>query len=616
MSTEQQTQKIARLLIHPARVKRVLEEKTINGIIKSELESLEQHHGIKEYINAKKALSKGLVSKDPRTGKEIELTLSDDEKAKYQKVLDNAEKGIEEHIEKYNLLKRAKYRISEGATTALAYFSERIATDLMGHAIDTCHAQGKKKQVTPMHFFGGEPEALPTYQLFSGLPTWTESAKKYRLGTLEAMFAKPKKAPKKAKKAAKGSSGTAQDKAGEAPKEAEEGEPSNDVDVKSEPGPAKQLQVRSDDDQKAEPAEEEKTGVEAESTEAKDKSGGKKLSTMEKDKLFFTYVSTIAKNIIRPPEFEDTGRIKGRIIMGNSETYEFERDWFSKYADLRVTEPVKTFVNKIIYEFLAGMSNQLIVELSHGQTKTVNKALVKKIIEAKMVYDHFFSERFDVLQGKGKVFDAATAEALSEENTRYNKAIAAINSDESLSEQEKQDKLSKEKKRHKDKRAKLRETSKVTVKDKPFIKRQYTFKPGTDLIGQMDHIVEVATNKKGGDEIFVLGFPRHEVKSWRRVSYEEYKAEQAKIKELRQKAKPEKPKKEASAKVAKSTGDKMNGLKPKTGGKKAIKAKSSKSAKKTAKKGVKASTKKAATGKKVVNAKPAKKANGAVATKA
>jgi len=494
---------IIRLIIHPARIKRLFDFNTVNSHITNEIKSLDEKFGIKQYQLAKKRFNLEQAKKKDENGKVVKgedgkpimVKLTAEDKAKYKEIIDKAPKDVEQKLARYLAYTKAKYRISESSTYVLAYVCEKIAQDLISHAISVCYDIEGKKQVTPVHFFKGDYEKLLTYPLIRNLPTWIDYLNKLKSDPeLKLLLPKRKRAEKK-----------------------------------------------------------EGGAVEEEGAKKEKKAQAPKPPLQER--LFTSYVSIIAKNITKPPKCEENGKLKGRIVTvndkGDSQS-EIERDLTGKYSVIRISEQAKALVNKLLYDFLAGLSNQIIVDLNLNKTKTVNTSLVNKLIESQMVFDCHFSESFAEKTVKIKVPSEEALELQASEKARRKAKVDAIKADASLTAEEKEAKVTelttrlKKSLKEKLKALPSEEVSKLVVD------RKYTFNsPKYSLVSKIGDIASAKSSKSDKYEI-VLGMPIKEAeKDCRRVSFEEYQEEKSKIKAL-----------SAAANKPKPAGEKKKAAKP------------------------------------------------------
>ena len=482
--TQSNTPQKDRLIFHPARIKRLIDSYTVNSHISKKINELDEKSGIKQYQQAREALKTGhskrgadgkVIKEVDANGKKkiVKFDLTEEQRAEYQAIVDNAPKDIQSKLDEYLAYSKAKYRVSDGATHSLAYICEQIAHDLLNHAIHYCYDKEGKKQVTPAHFFKGDYEKLLTFPFLRNLPTWINSLSKMKEDPdLKSLMPKRKNAQKK-----------------------KESKPESSDDSKPEEGKeSKTTEPTSDSkpDDKAEPELDDK----GKPIKKPKKPSAPKIPLQER--LFVSSLNTIIKNITKPPKYDEDGKLQGRIVVikpDGTTKEEIERAFTCKYSVVRVTEQAKMIVNSLLYEFLGGISNQIVLNLSYDHTKTVSDTLVKKLVESMVVFDHHYSEKY--------------FETLVLANPEYKKVKGKDG----------------------------KETKVLTNPDsekKLVVDREYTFKSHnyTHSHSIVDDIERMRKNKPLKAHI-ILGMPIAEAMvNARHVSYEEYLAERQAVKDL------------------------------------------------------------------------------------
>lgn len=286
-----------------------------------------------------------------------------------QKTVDEVAPKLSDYEMKVNALAKERLRFADKSSVALGAVADKIVKDLVGQAMSTA-LKNKRKIIQVEHIHSDGVEKLPTYPLFSTLPTFKNMAdklakeedeaslnKRIEVASAKAVKEAEKrfkamlpKAPKK-KDAAEGADKPAEQpktetKAAE-PKEQSSNSKDNHLNLKTEK-PAEQPKTET---KATEPKTEKPTDKAAEDDDDDDSD--------EKKTSFKCYISDICKDLAK-----------------------------GEYDVIRVSTEIKAYLSDLVVEFIHRISQLVLLTAASMKNKTINENAILRTIEALMIDGH------------------------------------------------------------------------------------------------------------------------------------------------------------------------------------------------------------------------------------
>jgi len=203
ITEEKQIHKKLGIFTIPSRIRHLMDDEGMNKEVNAELKKIEvkvdEYNKYKHQLNYNQIYDqeeyKEVVTVEKNGVKvEEEVTktrskkreLTDDERKRATAEIKKFEETVD--YEKYEALKKKKFRFGKEAPIALAVLFDKIVEEIVKKALSESAKDTEKHKVKVSTFFKSDYESLPLYNLYKSLPTFEKFRKEFSEAAFEEKF--------------------------------------------------------------------------------------------------------------------------------------------------------------------------------------------------------------------------------------------------------------------------------------------------------------------------------------------------------------------------------------------------------------------------------------------